>query len=150
MLLPPLQIENELADELVAKCPMKVFDLEDLGGGARQAVVARPRACTLCRECIRDPAWDARLKLRRVRDHFLFSVESVGVLPPKAVFLQVRVDFFVLQQQMWVGMLMTFFSFVCFFHCAQSVALLKQKCQTSLEALDWLEESAAAAAMSDA
>lgn len=50
--------------------------------------VARPRACTMCRECIREPAWDARVKLQRVRDHFIFAVESVGVLTPKQIFLQ--------------------------------------------------------------
>lgn len=36
-----------------------------------QAVVARPRDCTMCRECIRDPEREKRIKLRRVRDHFI-------------------------------------------------------------------------------
>jgi DNA-directed RNA polymerase I and III subunit RPAC1 len=106
-LMPEIEIDktkvkDAVADELVAKCPMKVllvfttcdffgiceffflikifwffalsfqvFDIEDLGNGHRTAVAARPRACTMCRECIREPAWDERVKLRRVRDHFI-------------------------------------------------------------------------------
>jgi DNA-directed RNA polymerase I and III subunit RPAC1 len=64
-------VRDERADELVAKCPMKVFDIEDLGGGHRTAHAARPRACTMCRECIREPSWEEQVKLRRVRDHFI-------------------------------------------------------------------------------
>lgn len=69
-------------------CPMNVFDIEDLGqaeapakrgkgtksvkpsaSGAEEqsptarAVVARPRDCTMCRECVRhvDRGWDQRV-----------------------------------------------------------------------------------------
>ena len=48
---------------------------------SRRAVVSRPRACTLCRECIREPAWEPRVALERVNTHFLFSVESTGAVP---------------------------------------------------------------------
>jgi hypothetical protein len=48
---------------------------------SRRAVVARPRACTLCRECLREPAWEPRVLLERVNTHFLFSVESTGAVP---------------------------------------------------------------------
>ena len=51
------------------------------GAGARRAVVARPRDCTLCRECLREPAWEPRVVLERVNTHFLFSVESTGAAP---------------------------------------------------------------------
>eukprot|EP00455_Lapot_gusevi_P012106 TRINITY_DN1567_c0_g2_i1.p1 TRINITY_DN1567_c0_g2~~TRINITY_DN1567_c0_g2_i1.p1 ORF type:complete len:386 (+),score=87.13 TRINITY_DN1567_c0_g2_i1:96-1160(+) len=81
-------VENELADELVQKCPMQVFDIEDLGNGQRRASVARPRNCSMCRECIREPEWEQRIKLRRVRDHFIFCIESVGIVPPKKLFLK--------------------------------------------------------------
>jgi DNA-directed RNA polymerases I and III subunit RPAC1 len=66
------------AVELVGKCPMKVFDIEDSGC----ARVARPRDCTMCRECIREPEWNDVVQLARKRDHFIFSVESTGALPP--------------------------------------------------------------------
>lgn len=75
-LLPEIRVDSEavrgeVADQLVAKCPMGVFDIEDLGGGRRTAVAARPRDCTMCRECIREPEWDDRVQLLRKRDHFI-------------------------------------------------------------------------------
>mmetsp|Transcript_19969 Transcript_19969/g.33435 ORF Transcript_19969/g.33435 Transcript_19969/m.33435 type:complete len:383 (+) Transcript_19969:120-1268(+) len=50
-----------------------------------QAVVARPRNCTMCRECIRHGNWREKVELRRKNDHFLFSVESTGCMPPETV-----------------------------------------------------------------
>lgn len=69
------KLEGGIAQQLVQKCPMNVFDIED--GCAR---VAQPRACTMCRECIREPEWNERVELTRKRDHFIFSVESTGAL----------------------------------------------------------------------
>ena len=82
------------AEELHAMCPAGVFDLvdvEDLAGAARAAGgaaarargvrVARPRNCTMCRECVRRPGWDEKVQLSRVKDHFIFSIESTGSLP---------------------------------------------------------------------
>ncbi|CAN0852888.1 DNA-directed RNA polymerases I and III subunit RPAC1 [Linum grandiflorum] len=79
-------IEDEDAEELVKKCPVNVFDIEDIGDGTKRATVARPRSCTLCRECIRGEGWEDRVALRRVKDHFIFTVESSGVLPPEVIF----------------------------------------------------------------
>lgn len=83
---------NEEAEDLAARCPMGVFDIEDLGGGGnkkkgqgKQATVARPRDCTMCRECVRDGPAKEKVKLRRVADHFIFSIESVGSLPPERI-----------------------------------------------------------------
>jgi len=86
------------AEELVAMCPLKVFDIEDLGAGAgggggkkaagagdKVAVVARPRDCTMCRECIRKEGWSERVRLRRKSDHFIFTVESTGCLKPHEI-----------------------------------------------------------------
>lgn len=70
------KLDGSLGEQLVEKCPMNVFDIED--GCAR---VAQPRACTMCRECIREPEWNDRVELTRKRDHFIFSVESTGALP---------------------------------------------------------------------
>ncbi|CAM6090467.1 unnamed protein product [Calypogeia fissa] len=81
-------IEGAVADELVAKCPVHVFDIEDLGNGNRRATVARPRDCTLCRECVRGEDWERRVSLRRVKDHFIFSIESTGALPPDVLFTE--------------------------------------------------------------
>ena len=80
-------ITGDLAEELKEMCPMNVFDIEDLGSkGGKTAVVSRPRDCTMCRECIRKEGWTDRVQLKRVADHFIFRVESVGsILPEKIV-----------------------------------------------------------------
>lgn len=47
--------------------------------GTKRAKVARPRACTLCRECIRDgEEWERRISLRRVKDHFICKSLQFG------------------------------------------------------------------------
>jgi len=106
-------VTGALAYELKNMCPMNVFDIEDLGSSeatakkgkgtksvkpsasssaegqspTARAVVARPRDCTMCRECVRhvDRGWDQRVVLKRRADHFLFSVESVGSMAPETV-----------------------------------------------------------------
>lgn len=80
------EIKDGDAEELVKKCPVNVFDIEDLGNGEKRAVVAKPRACTLCRECVR--LADDQVELRRVRDHFIFTIESTGALPPEVLFTE--------------------------------------------------------------
>ncbi|XP_066324759.1 uncharacterized protein [Miscanthus floridulus] len=98
------EIKGAQAEELVKKCPVSVFDIEDLGNGGKRAVVAKPRACTLCRECIRpeeseestEGASEAQessvpwkqIELRRVRDHFIFTIESTGSLRPEVLFTE--------------------------------------------------------------
>ena len=76
------------AQILKDKCPNDVFDIEDLGNGSQKAVVKNARNCTVCRECIRDKSWTDRVELSRVRNHFIFSIESTGVLPAKEIFLR--------------------------------------------------------------
>eukprot|EP01083_Nonionella_stella_P196974 724458_1 len=81
----PEPVEDEDADELVNVCPLNVFDIEEIGN-RRRAKVSRPRDCTMCRECIREPGWEDRVKLLRKRDHFIFKVESVGMFKAKELF----------------------------------------------------------------
>lgn len=82
------EVEDIEAEQLIDKCPVKVFDIEDIGGGKKRAVVARPRACTLCRECIREKPWEDLVEVRRVKDHFIFTIESTGALPPEMLFTE--------------------------------------------------------------
>nr|GMC47386.1 DNA-directed RNA polymerases I and III subunit rpac1 isoform X1 [Ipomoea batatas] len=82
------EIEGDEAEQLVEKCPVKVFDIEDIGKGKKRATVARPRACTLCRECIREEGWEKNVALQRVKDHFIFTIESTGALPPEVLFTE--------------------------------------------------------------
>jgi DNA-directed RNA polymerase I and III subunit RPAC1 len=63
---------------------MGVFDIEDIGG-VSTVVTARPRDCTMCRECIRREGWSDRVELKRVANHFIFTVESSGSMPPEEI-----------------------------------------------------------------
>jgi len=89
-LLPEISFKEDIigddADELVAICPMKVFDIEDLGDEGKRAVVAKPRQCTMCRECIRKPKFTPLIQLGRVKDHFIFMIESTGIVTPRELF----------------------------------------------------------------
>jgi DNA-directed RNA polymerase I and III subunit RPAC1 len=85
------------AEELVRRCPMGVFDIEDLGGGGggsggggeqKRAVVKRQRACTVCRECLRIDGAADRINVDRQSTHFIFSVESTGALPARELVRQ--------------------------------------------------------------
>ena len=49
----------------------------DYHAGKKKAVVANPRACTLCRECIRGEGWEDRVAVRRVKDHFICKYEAL-------------------------------------------------------------------------
>ncbi|XP_016552729.1 DNA-directed RNA polymerases I and III subunit rpac1-like isoform X2 [Capsicum annuum] len=64
-------IEDDEAETFVKKCPIKVFDMEDIGKGKKRATVARPRVCTLSRECIREEGWDKNVAMRRVNGHII-------------------------------------------------------------------------------
>lgn len=93
-LLPEISFKEDIlntddvkdADELVELCPMKVFDIEDLGNDTQRAIVARPRNCTMCRECIRPAKYNEKIQVGRVKDHFIYSIESTGALPPRVLF----------------------------------------------------------------
>jgi len=76
-------IKGQDAEELAKTCPMGVFDIED-----GIAVVSKPKKCTMCRECIRNPKFTASIQLAREKDHYIFAVESTGVLPPATIFSQ--------------------------------------------------------------
>jgi len=87
-LLPEIRLTNvtgEKAIQLKKKCPMSVFDIEDIKG-VHTAVVKEPRKCTMCRECIREPGWEKHVQLLRKKNHFIFQIESTKILPPKILF----------------------------------------------------------------
>jgi len=90
-LLPDIRLTRPILDEdakeLKKSCPMGVFDIEDMAGGHKQAVVAHPRKCTTCRECIDTfPGEDRGLWLGKDKNHYLFSIESVGQVPAPLLF----------------------------------------------------------------
>lgn len=57
---------------------MNVFEVKK-----SKAVVKRPRDCTTCRQCI---ALEG-VELGKIKDHFIFTIESIGVYKPEDIFL---------------------------------------------------------------
>ncbi|KAG2317154.1 hypothetical protein Bca52824_020276 [Brassica carinata] len=95
------EVEDKDAERLVQACPENIFDIEDMGNGRKRATVARPRVCTLCRQCVRknygkevnkldeeEKEWIKNVSLRRVKNHFIFKIESTGSLPPDVLFTE--------------------------------------------------------------
>jgi DNA-directed RNA polymerases I and III subunit RPAC1 len=85
-LMPDITIltpqSGKAAKELVALCPKNVFDIED-----GEAVVSRPRDCSACRRCIEEIP-QGIVELAKVKDHFLYSVESTGCMPAAEIFIR--------------------------------------------------------------
>eukprot|EP01054_Gregarina_sp_Poly1_P000304 Gregarina_sp_Poly_1__303@NODE_1075_length_5172_cov_40_719491_g538_i1_p5_GENE_NODE_1075_length_5172_cov_40_719491_g538_i1NODE_1075_length_5172_cov_40_719491_g538_i1_p5_ORF_typecomplete_len160_score12_53RNA_pol_L/PF01193_24/5_1e15RNA_pol_A_bac/PF01000_26/2_2e11RNA_pol_A_bac/PF01000_26/2_9e03Fer4_9/PF13187_6/0_015ETF_QO/PF05187_13/0_063GTP_cyclohydroI/PF01227_22/0_11_NODE_1075_length_5172_cov_40_719491_g538_i17191198 len=67
------------AEELKELCPKKVFDVEDDVSTVRDA-----RACSTCRACIE--RFPGQVEIRKVKDHFIFQVESTGAIPAVDIF----------------------------------------------------------------
>ncbi|KAL9680553.1 hypothetical protein QQ045_018434 [Rhodiola kirilowii] len=81
VLLKPF--ENEEAEELVRRCPNNIFDIIETKKGKKKAVVARPRNCTVHASDLGNS-----IALRSVKDHFIFTIESVGQYPPEDLFTE--------------------------------------------------------------
>ncbi len=82
-------VYDDLADEL-DKYEPGVFTLvycEDPSSGKRRkkAVVSNPYACTMSRNYMRNPELKKAVKIYRRPDHFIFSVEAVGMLPASTI-----------------------------------------------------------------
>ncbi|XP_022097300.1 DNA-directed RNA polymerases I and III subunit RPAC1-like isoform X1 [Acanthaster planci] len=77
-------VEGEQADRLAQCFSPGVIEVKEING-VRQAVVAHPRRDTCSREVLRHEDLKDCVKLNRVRNHFIFSVESTGALPPETL-----------------------------------------------------------------
>lgn len=87
-LLPVITLKEEIqgqdAEELVAKCPLDVFDIEDMGGGSKRAkvrvfffiffIAAQDQALTICSLFFFERERSLRAK---VSDHPLVSEISL-------------------------------------------------------------------------
>ncbi|KAL0208952.1 hypothetical protein P9112_011539 [Eukaryota sp. TZLM1-RC] len=76
-------VDGDEAAAVKKACPLGVFDIED-----GQLAVVNPRVCTTCRECIREQpgiSQPSPIEIRKIRDHFMFSVESTGCIPPRTM-----------------------------------------------------------------
>ncbi|KAK2848618.1 hypothetical protein Q5P01_008452 [Channa striata] len=74
-------VEGEKAEHLKRCFSRGVIDLEDVKG-KKVAKVVNSRLDTCSREVLRHDNLKNVVKLGRVRDHFIFTVESTGILPP--------------------------------------------------------------------
>uniref|UniRef100_A0A3P9KBI5 DNA-directed RNA polymerases I and III subunit RPAC1 n=1 Tax=Oryzias latipes TaxID=8090 RepID=A0A3P9KBI5_ORYLA len=74
------QVEGEKAERLKRCFSRGVIDLEDVHG-KKVAKVVNSRLDTCSREVLRHKDLKNLVKLGRVRDHFIFTIESTGILP---------------------------------------------------------------------
>lgn len=56
--------------------------------GQQKAVVRDPMKDTVSRECLRHAEFEGKVKLGRVRDHFIFSIESAGQWDSDELFME--------------------------------------------------------------
>jgi len=91
-LLPDIKITQPILGAHAKKfqrCfPRGVISLAtDEESGEQKAVVADPMKDTVSRECLRHDEFKDKVKLGRIRDHFIFSVESTGQFESDELFL---------------------------------------------------------------
>lgn len=77
---PKGKITGTDAATLVDLCPKKVFDIEDT-----VVVAARPKDCSSCRACFEE--FPGRVEVNKLKESFMFSVESTGSILPKKIVL---------------------------------------------------------------
>ncbi|ORY28460.1 DNA-directed RNA polymerases I and III 40 kDa polypeptide [Naematelia encephala] len=76
-------IPREHQDKFQKCFPPGVIEIEQDGHGEPQVVVKNPRKDTVSREVLRHPEFQDLVQLTRIRDHFIFKVESVGQYDPQ-------------------------------------------------------------------
>ncbi|XP_031728921.1 DNA-directed RNA polymerases I and III subunit RPAC1 [Anarrhichthys ocellatus] len=74
-------VEGEKAERLKRCFSRGVIDIQDVDG-KKVAKVVNSRLDTCSREFLRHDDLKNAVKLGRLRDHFIFTVESTGILPP--------------------------------------------------------------------
>jgi len=85
-------VKSECGAGLHGLCvPIFAFDSDEDGGndgGSGMAVqrTSRPRNCGVRQRTLCTPEWDKQVQLHRIKDHFIFSVETTGSLPPEILF----------------------------------------------------------------
>eukprot|EP00913_Durusdinium_trenchii_P014234 g13357.t1 len=95
---PVIRFEKDIvgkdAEDLKRCCPMEVFDVEDVPQLGKRAVVRNARNCTTCRECLETfPGQEKGLFLGKAKNHFIFSIESVGQIPAPELFERALIKF---------------------------------------------------------
>lgn len=87
-LMPHIQItkpiQGESADRFANCFPAGVIGIDE----KHEAYVKDPRKDTVSREVLRHEEFNDKVKLGRVRDHFVFNVESSGAMTPEEIFFK--------------------------------------------------------------
>ena len=89
-LMPHIELIQDVYDDLADELDMVepgVFNIVPCkeNGHSRKAIVVNPYACTMSRNFMRNPKLKEAVKLTRVPNHFIFSVESIGMLPASTI-----------------------------------------------------------------
>jgi DNA-directed RNA polymerase I and III subunit RPAC1 len=92
-LMPNIEIVqpvyDDLAKELCNLYEPGVFKLVPCGVDEKphqvKAEVHNPYACTMSRNYMRDPVLKESIKITRIPNHFIFSIESVGMMAPGVI-----------------------------------------------------------------
>jgi DNA-directed RNA polymerase I and III subunit RPAC1 len=82
-------VYDDLAEQLVNLYEPGVFKLVDCDANEAphriKAQVLNPYACTMSRNFMRDPILKESVKITRIPNHFIFSIESVGMMKPGVI-----------------------------------------------------------------
>ncbi|KAG0140087.1 hypothetical protein CROQUDRAFT_111316 [Cronartium quercuum f. sp. fusiforme G11] len=88
-LLPHIIIHEPILEphcEKFASCfAPGVIEIIKNSRGKKECKVKNPRKDTVSREVLRHPEFEGKVSLGRVRDHFIFSVESTGIYRPEEI-----------------------------------------------------------------
>ncbi|EJD42471.1 hypothetical protein AURDEDRAFT_115078 [Auricularia subglabra TFB-10046 SS5] len=91
-LLPHITIHKPIPSHLVDKfagCfPPGVIGVKTNARGEKEAIVADPRRDTVSREVLRHPEFEGMVSLSRIRDFFLFKIETESAYAPERLFTE--------------------------------------------------------------
>ncbi|KAG8989994.1 DNA-directed RNA polymerase core subunit rpc40 [Tulasnella sp. JGI-2019a] len=79
-------IPPHLCDKFAQCFAPGVIEVRQGDSGEKEAVVGDPRKETMSREVYRHAEFEGMVDLTRIRDFFLFSIESAGAYPPQDLF----------------------------------------------------------------
>ncbi|CAG8759827.1 18721_t:CDS:10 [Dentiscutata erythropus] len=93
-LMPEIILKNEitgdLADKFAACFTKGVVEVENRDVGdqfVKYAKVVNPRIDMVSREALRHKEFEDIVQLTRIRDHFIFNVESTGIMDSEKIFI---------------------------------------------------------------
>ncbi len=82
------KIKGEEAQKFSKCFPKGVVEIFKNDQGEDEARVVDPRKDTVSREVLRHPEFKDKVELSRVRDHFIFTIESTGIYQPETIFTE--------------------------------------------------------------